>query len=98
MPARARQLRKFDGLPLEPLAPRLSNPRQSETSGTSIGEAISWLGAVVLLLILAAGTALTVVALVGEAGPVEIALLALLTAALALRWARRSFALDKLRG
>ena len=63
-----------------------------------IGGAISWLDAIVLLLILAAGAALVLVTIVGDASAVEVGLVALAAVALALQWARRSFALDKLRG
>jgi hypothetical protein len=57
---------------------------------------VEWLDVVVLLL-LAWGTALAVVVIVGGGTAIQVGLVVLLVALMALRWARTSFAWEKLR-
>ncbi|MGH2846740.1 MAG: hypothetical protein ACRDL0_12100 [Thermoleophilaceae bacterium] len=58
---------------------------------------VEWLDVVVLVLLLVWGVALAVVVIVGGGTAIQIGLVVLLVAIMALRWARTSFAWEKLR-
>ena len=58
---------------------------------------VEWLDVVVLALLLAWGVALAVVVIVGGGTAMQVGLVVLLVAVLALHWARTSFAWEKLR-
>jgi hypothetical protein len=58
---------------------------------------VEWLDVIVLVLLLAWGVALAVVVALGGGTVIQVGLVVLLFVALALRWARTSFAWEKLR-
>ena len=58
---------------------------------------VEWLDVVVLVLLLAWGVALAVVVAVGGGTVIQVGLVVLLFVVIALRWARTSFAWEKLR-
>ena len=58
---------------------------------------VEWLDVVVLVMLLVWGVALAVVVIVGGGTAIQVGLVVLLVAVLALQWARTSFAWEKLR-
>jgi hypothetical protein len=58
---------------------------------------VEWVDVVVLVLLLAWGVAMAVVVIVGGGTAIQVGLVVLLVAVMALRWAHTSFAWEKLR-
>jgi hypothetical protein len=61
------------------------------------GAFVEWLDVVVLVLLLAWGVAVAVVVIAGGGTGIQVGLVVLLVAVIALRWVRTSFAWEKLR-